>query len=67
LQLVLQPPAVGSEGFDETIQSVVLVPVPVALGAQLIETVIPLSSPTLKLLLTMSEMPEKAGSGNVRV
>jgi hypothetical protein len=33
LQPVLQPPAVGSQGFGESVQGVVLVPVPVALRA----------------------------------
>jgi hypothetical protein len=60
LQPVIQPPAIGSQGFDEIVQSVVLVPVPVALGAQLIETVIPFLSPALKLLSTMNE---NAGEG----
>jgi hypothetical protein len=50
LQPVLQPPTIGSQGFGESVQGVVLVPVPVALRAQLIEAVIPLSSPALKLL-----------------
>jgi hypothetical protein len=52
LQPVIQPPAVGSQSLNESVQSVVLVPVPVALGAQLIEVVIPLSGPALKLLST---------------
>jgi hypothetical protein len=54
LQPVIQPPAVGSQGFNESVQSVVLVLVPVALGAQLIDMVIPLSSPVLKLLSTVN-------------
>jgi hypothetical protein len=66
LQPVLQPPVVGSQGFGKSVQGVILVPVPVALGAPLIEVVIPLSSPALKLLSTMNEMREKAESGNVR-
>jgi hypothetical protein len=45
LQPVIQPPAVGSQSLNESIQSIVLVPVPVALGAQLIKMVIPLSGP----------------------
>jgi hypothetical protein len=50
------------QGFDESVQSVVLVPITVTLGAQLIEAVIPLLSTTLKLLSTMNETREKAGS-----
>jgi hypothetical protein len=65
-QSVLQPPVVGSQGFDESAQGVVLVPVLVALGAQLIEAVIPLSSPTLQLLSTANKVREKAKSGNAR-
>jgi hypothetical protein len=64
--MYLQPPVVGSQGFDESVQRVVLVPAPVALGAQLIETVIPLSSPALNLLSTVNEMREKAESENAR-
>jgi hypothetical protein len=66
LQPVLQPPTVGSQGLGESVQGVVLVSVPVALGAQLIEAVIPLSSPALRLLPTVNEMREKAESGNAR-
>jgi hypothetical protein len=66
LQSVLQPPAVGAQGFGESVQGIVLVPVPVALRAQLIEAVIPLSSPALKLLSTVNEMREKTESGNAR-
>jgi hypothetical protein len=58
-QSVLQPPAVSSQGFDESIQSVILVPIPVTLGAQSIEVVVPLSSMALKLLSTMNETWEK--------
>jgi hypothetical protein len=66
-QLVLQPPVVGSQGFDESVQSVVLVPIPVVLGAQLIEAIIPLLSTALKLLSTVNETREKVGSENARV
>jgi hypothetical protein len=66
-QPVLQPPAVGSQGFDESVQSVILVPIPVALGAQLIEAIIPLLSTTLKLLSMVNETREKVGSENARV
>jgi hypothetical protein len=48
------------------VQAVVLVLVPVALGAQLIEAVIPLSSPTLQLLSAVNKMREKVESGDVR-
>jgi hypothetical protein len=65
-QPVLQPPAIGSQGFDETVQSIILVPIPVALGAQLIEADIPLLSAALKLLLTMNKTREKARSENAR-
>jgi hypothetical protein len=61
-QPVLQPPTVGSLGFDESVQSVILVPIPVTLGAQPIEVVVPLSGTTLKLLSTMNETWEKARS-----
>jgi hypothetical protein len=64
MQPVLQPPVVGPQGFDESVQGVVLVPVPVALGAQLIEAVVPLSSPALQLLSTANKVREKAKSGN---
>jgi hypothetical protein len=43
-----------------------LVPVPVALGDQLIEVVIPLSSPALQLLSTADKVQEEAKSGNAR-
>jgi hypothetical protein len=59
-QPVLQPPAVGSQGFDESVQSIIPVPIPVALGAQLIEAVIPLLSTALKILSMMNETREKA-------
>jgi hypothetical protein len=49
-------------GFDESVLSVILVPIPVVLGAQLIEAVVPFSSTTLKLLSTMNETREKARS-----
>jgi hypothetical protein len=62
VQPVLQPPAVRSQGFDESVQSVILVPIPVALGAQLIEAVVPLSSTALKLLSMMNETWEKVRS-----
>jgi hypothetical protein len=54
------------QGFDESVQSVVLVPVPVALGALQIEMVIPLSSPALKLLSMVNKMRGKTESGNER-
>jgi hypothetical protein len=66
LQPVLQPPVVGLQGFDESVQGIVLVPVPVVLGAQLIETVVPLSSPALQLLSAANKVREKAKSGNAR-
>jgi hypothetical protein len=50
LQLVLQPSVVGPQGLHEGVEGVVLVPVPVALGAQLSEAVVPLPSSTLQLL-----------------
>jgi hypothetical protein len=64
LQPVLQPPVVGSQGFDESVQGVVLIPVPVVLGAQLIEAVIPPSSPALQLLSTADKVREEAKLGN---
>jgi hypothetical protein len=66
LQPLLQPPIVGLQGFNESVQGVVLVPVPVAFGAQLIEVVVPLSSPTLQLLSAANKMREKAKSGNAQ-
>jgi hypothetical protein len=44
-----------------------MVPILVALGAQLIEAVIPLASPTLQLLSTANKVWEKAKSGNVQM
>jgi phosphoribosylcarboxyaminoimidazole (NCAIR) mutase len=66
LQPVLQAPVVSSQGFDESVQGVVLVPVPVALGAQLIEAVIHLSSSALQLLSTADKVWEKEKSENAR-
>jgi hypothetical protein len=66
LQPVLQAPVVGSQGFDESVQGVVLVPVPVALRAQLIEAVIHLSSSALQLLSTADKVWEKEKSENAR-
>jgi hypothetical protein len=65
-QPVLQPPTVGLQGFDESVQSVILVPIPIALGAQPIEAVVPPSGAALKLLSTMNETWEKARSENAR-
>jgi hypothetical protein len=61
-QPVLQPPAVGSQGFDKSFQSVILVSIPVALRAQLIDAVIHLLGTALKLLSTMNETWEKKRS-----
>jgi hypothetical protein len=44
LDLILQPPVVGLQGLDKGIKGVVLVSVPVTLGAQLVEAVLPLPS-----------------------
>jgi hypothetical protein len=43
-QPLLQPPIVGPRGLHEGVKGVVLVPVPVALGSQLGEVVVPLPS-----------------------
>jgi hypothetical protein len=59
LQPVLQSPVVGSQGLNESVKGVVLVPVPVALGAQSVETVVPLSSSTLQLLSPAGRAREK--------
>jgi hypothetical protein len=45
----------------------VLVPVPVAIGAQLIEAVIPLPSSALQLLSPADKVWKKAKSGNARM
>jgi hypothetical protein len=50
LQSVLQPPVVGPQDVHEGVEGVILVPVLVALGAQLSEAVVPLPSSALKIL-----------------
>jgi hypothetical protein len=67
LEPVLQPPVVGPQGLDKGVKDVVLVPVPVALEAQLIEAVIPLLSSALLLLSPADRVWEKARSGNARM
>jgi hypothetical protein len=47
LQPVLQPPVVGPQSLHEGVEGDVLVPLPVALGAQLSEVVVPLPSSAL--------------------
>jgi hypothetical protein len=55
---VLQPPIVGPHGLHEGVKGVVLVPVPVALGAQLGEAVVPLPSSALQLLSPVDKARE---------
>jgi hypothetical protein len=59
LQPVLQPPVVGPQGFDERVQGVVLVLVPVVLIAQAVEAVVPLPGSTLQLLSSADKEREK--------
>jgi hypothetical protein len=66
LQPVPQPPVVSPQGFDESVQGVVLVPVPIALGSQLIEAVLPLSGPALQLLSMANKARENAKSGDTQ-
>jgi hypothetical protein len=58
-QPVLQPPVVGPQGLHEGVEGVVLIPVPIALGAQSSEVVIPLPSSTLQLLSPAVKSAEK--------
>jgi hypothetical protein len=55
------------QGLDEGVYGVVLVPVPVALRAQLIKAVIPLSSLALQLLSPADKVWKKAKSRNARM
>jgi hypothetical protein len=50
LDPILQPLVVGPQGLDKGVKGVVLVSVPVTLGAQLVEAVMPLPSSALQLL-----------------
>jgi hypothetical protein len=50
LDPILQPPVFGLQGLDKGLKGVVLVLVPVTLGAQLVEAVVPLPSSALQLL-----------------
>jgi hypothetical protein len=50
LDPILQPPIVGLQGLDKGVESVVLVSIPVMLGAQLVEALMPLLSSALQLL-----------------
>jgi hypothetical protein len=67
LNPILQPPVVGLQGLDK---GVVLVSVPVTLGAKLVEAVMPLPSSALQLLLPtdkvrgkLSQRKRKRGRG----
>jgi hypothetical protein len=62
LQPVLQPAIVGQQGFHEGIEGVVLVPVPVTLGAQSGEAAIPLPSSALQLLSPVDKAQGEAKS-----
>jgi hypothetical protein len=66
LQLVLQPPVVGTQGLDEDVEGVVLVSVLVELGAQLSEAVVPLPSSALQLLSPADKTREKSKSENAQ-
>jgi hypothetical protein len=44
LDLILQPLIVSLQGLDKGVKGVVLILVPVTLGAQLVEAVVPLPS-----------------------
>jgi hypothetical protein len=50
LDPILQPPIVGLHDLDKGVKGVILVSIPVTLGAQLIEAVVPLPSSALQLL-----------------
>jgi hypothetical protein len=50
LDPILQPPIVGLQGPDKGVKGIVLVSVPVTLGVQLVDAVVPLPSSTLQLL-----------------
>jgi hypothetical protein len=60
LRSIHQPPVRGSQGLDESVDGVVLPPVPVELVIQAIEGVVPLPSTTLQILPT-SEAREDGG------
>jgi hypothetical protein len=55
LDPILQPPIVGLQGLDKCVKGVVLVSVPVTLGAQLVEAVMPLPGSVLQLLSPAKE------------
>jgi hypothetical protein len=66
-QPVLQPPVVGSQGFDESVQGVILVPVPVTLITKAVEVAVPLLGSTLQLLSPADKVWKKAKSRNAWV
>jgi hypothetical protein len=60
---VLQPPVVGPQGLDKGIEGVVLVPIPVTLGAQPVKAVVLLLGPTLQFLSPADKAREERSQG----
>jgi hypothetical protein len=60
---VRQPPVRGPQGLDEGVESVVLLPVPVVLGVQPVESVVSLPGLTLQLLPPADKAGEDMGQG----
>jgi hypothetical protein len=63
---VHQPPVWSPHGLDEGVEGVVLPPVPVELGIQAVESVVPLLDPTLQILPPTDKEREDEGQEQLK-